>query len=281
MSVEGGDEVGWGCRRGSLPPVLLEHRGPPRRGCAVWGGPTWLPGRRLGGFGSGRRRSQGATHARVRVGPLGPAPWPVTQRSTPGCPSLPHQCANTTSPVTSFISAPGPDDTVKLLAFADVGQYNEDGTKGFGYWYESYGLFDEFYAIGTLQYTVSLGGPGTAMSDGAGMISANWGSKGWQLLGVPRCPTRSKPHRSVPLALLQALQTVLVTLSQQADQEGTILVFPALIDEASTGEYHSAWHNGDVSYARGMAWQVCLCLRISTEEGCVCGMRLLSGVPLR
>lgn len=49
---------------------------------------------------------------------------------------------------------------------------------------------------------------------------------------------------------------MLVTLSQQADQDGTILVYPALIEEASTGEYHSAWHNGDVSYARGMAWQV-------------------------
>ncbi|KAL6772256.1 hypothetical protein ACKKBG_A29540 [Auxenochlorella protothecoides x Auxenochlorella symbiontica] len=115
------------------------------------------------------------------------------------------EAANTTSTVSSFISAPGPDDTVKLLAFADVGQYNEDGTKGFGYWYDTYGLFDEVYAIGTLQYT--------------------------------------------------ALQAVLVTLSQQADQDGTILVYPALIEEASTGEYHSAWHNGDVSYARGMAWQ--------------------------
>lgn len=106
----------------------------------------------------------------------------------------------------SFLSAPGPDDTVKLLAFADVGQYNEDGSRNFGYWYASYDLVEEFYGLGSIQFT--------------------------------------------------ALQAVLAVLGQQAAQDGTVFVYPALYDEAETGEYHSAWHNGDLSYARGLSWQV-------------------------
>lgn len=98
-------------------------------------------------------------------------PWTRPSSPSPCNPPRPlPQAANTTSTVSSFISAPGPDDTVKLLAFADVGQYNEDGTKGFGYWYDTYGLFDEFYAIGTLQYTVSaaVARPGLVMRGEAG-----------------------------------------------------------------------------------------------------------------
>lgn len=58
------------------------------------------------------------------------------------------------SKVTSFISAPTPEDTVHLLALADLGQYNEDGSRNFAYWYQYYEPADEFYAIDTMQYTV-------------------------------------------------------------------------------------------------------------------------------
>lgn len=104
-----------------------------------------------------------------------------------------------------FISAPTPDDEVKLLALADMGQHNVDQTRNFGYWYSYYEPVGEFYAVGTLPYTM--------------------------------------------------LHVAMVVLNQEAEQDGTVLIYPALYEEAETGEYHSAWHSGDVSYARGMGWQ--------------------------
>ncbi|KAL6770803.1 hypothetical protein ACKKBF_B32745 [Auxenochlorella protothecoides x Auxenochlorella symbiontica] len=109
------------------------------------------------------------------------------------------------SKVTSFISAPTPEDTVHLLALADLGQYNEDGSRNFAYWYQYYEPADEFYAIDTMQYTV--------------------------------------------------MHMILAAVNNEAEQDGTVVTYPALHAEARTGKYHSAWHNGDVSYARGAEWQ--------------------------
>ncbi|KAK2076560.1 hypothetical protein QBZ16_005320 [Prototheca wickerhamii] len=106
----------------------------------------------------------------------------------------------------SFLSAPGPQDTVKMLAVADMGQYNKDKMRNFGYWYSTYQMGeDEFYALGTLPYT--------------------------------------------------AEHLTMMVVDQSAEQDGTFYTYPALYDEVDTEEYHSLWHNGDVAYARGAAWQ--------------------------
>ena len=113
--------------------------------------------------------------------------------------------AGTTSELFSFLSPPGPEDTVKMLAFADVGAYNEDFAHNFGYWYATYGLLEEFYALGSIQYT--------------------------------------------------ALQAVMTVVGQQGLEDGAIYAYWRLGEAAGSGEFHSAWHNGDLSYARGLAWE--------------------------
>lgn len=52
------------------------------------------------------------------------------------------------------------------------------------------------------------------------------------------------------------MHMILAAVNNEAEQDGTVVTYPALHMEARTGKYHSAWHNGDVSYARGAEWQV-------------------------